>query len=46
MTKKIFKFQELFTNNFIKLTPKNKTTLKLNEIVTINNKRFQVIDIK
>lgn len=39
-------FNELFTNNFIKLTPKNETTLKLNEIVTINNLRYKVIDIK
>lgn len=44
-TNKIYKFQQLFTNNIIKLTPKTTTTIKLNEIVKINNERFQLIDI-
>ncbi len=42
---KNYYFQQLFTNNIIKLTPKTTTTIKLNEIVTIKNDRFQLIKI-
>lgn len=43
---KLYTFEKLFSTKQITLKSVEPSTIKLNEIVTIKNERFKVIDIK